>query len=164
MLYELAHDPKFWVSLAFVVFVGLMVWKASKPILDGIDARGERIKAELDEAQRLREEAQKALAEYKRKQRDAAKEAEDLLANARHEADLLRKQAAEDLKLTLARREKAAVEKIAQAEAQAVQEVRAQAVDIAIAATAKLLSENVDPTRDQAMVDQAIKDLGRKLH
>ena len=72
MLQELAHDPKFWVSLAFVVFVGLMVWKASKPILAGIDARGERIKAELDEAQRLREEAQKALAEYKRKQRDAA--------------------------------------------------------------------------------------------
>ena len=160
----LFNDPTFWVAIAFVVFVALMVWKASKPILTGIDARAERIKAELDEAQRLREEAQKALAEYKRKQRDAAKEAEDLLANARHEAELLRRQAAEDLKETLARREKAAIEKIAQAEAQALQEVRAQAVDIAIAATAKLLSENVDPNRDQSIVDQAIKDLGRKLH
>ena len=160
----LFHDPTFWVAVAFFVFVGLMLWKASKPILAGIDARGERIKAELDEAQRLREEAQKALAEYKRKQRDAAKEAEDLLASAKHEADLLRKQAAEDLKQTLARREKAALEKIAQAETNAIQDVRGQAVDIAIAATAKLLSENVDPTRDQAMVDQAIKDLGRKLH
>ncbi len=158
------NDPTFWVAIAFVVFVGLMVWKASKPILAGIDARGERIKAELDEAQRLREEAQKALAEYKRKQRDVAKEAEDLLANAKHEADLLRNQAAEDLKATLARREKAALEKIAQAEVQAVQDVRALAVDIAMAATAKLLSENVDPNRDQAMVDQAIKDLGQKLH
>src|SRR3546814_14781190 len=93
-----------------------------------------------------------------------SKEAEDLLANAKHEAELLRRQAAEDLKETLARREKAAIEKIAQAETQALQEVRAQAVDIAIAATAKLLSDTVDPTRDQAMVDQAIKDLGRKLH
>lgn len=158
------HDPTFWVAIAFVVFVGLMVWKATKPILAGIDARGERIKTELDEAQRLREEAQKALAEYKRKQRDVAKEAEDLLANAKHEAELLRNQAAEDLKATLARREKAALEKIAQAEVQAVQDVRALAVDIAMAATAKLLSENVDPTRDQAMVDQAIKDLGQKLH
>jgi F-type H+-transporting ATPase subunit b len=158
------HDPTFWVAIAFIVFVGLMVWKARKPVLDGIDARAERIKAELDEAQRLREEAQKALAEYKRKQRDAAKEAEELLANARHEADLLRRQAAEDLKQTLARREKAALEKISQAETQAVQDVRAKAVDIAIAATAKLLSENVDPRRDQAMVDQAIKDLGRRLH
>lgn len=158
------NDPTFWVAIAFVVFVGLMVWKASKPILAGIDARGERIKAELDEAQRLREEAQKALAEYKRKQRDVAKEAEDLLANAKHEANLLRNQAAEDLKATLARREKAALEKIAQAEVQAVQDVRALAVDIAMAATAKLLSENVDPNRDQAMVDQAIKDLGQKLH
>ena len=160
----LMHDPTFWVALAFVVFVALVAWKASKPILDGIDARAERIKAELDEAQRLREEAQKALAEYKRKQRDAVKEAEDMLASAKHEADLLRKQAAEDLKETLARREKAALDKIAQAEASALQDVRAQAVDIAIAATAKLLSENVDPQRDQAMVDQAIQDLGRKLH
>ena len=158
------HDPTFWVAIAFVVFVGLMVWKATKPILAGIDARGERIKTELDEAQRLREEAQKALAEYKRKQRDVAKEAEDLLANAKHEAELLRNQAAEDLKATLARREKAALEKIAQAEVQAVQDVRALAVDIAMAATAKLLSENVDPTRDQAMGDQAIKDLGQTLH
>jgi F-type H+-transporting ATPase subunit b len=158
------HDPTFWVAIAFIVFAGLMVWKARKPVLDGIDARAERIKAELDEAQRLREEAQKALAEYKRKQRDAAKEAEELLANARHEADLLRRQAAEDLKQTLARREKAALEKIAQAETQAIQDVRARAVDIAIAATAKLLSENVDPQRDQALVDQAIKDLGRRLH
>lgn len=158
------NDPTFWVAVAFFVFAGLMVWKARKPVLDGIDARAERIKAELDEAQRLREEAQKTLAEYKRKQRDAAKEAEDLLASAKHEAELLRKQAAGDLELTLARREKAALEKIAQAEVQAVQDVRAQAVDIAIAATAKLLSENVDPSRDQAMVDQAIKDLGQKLH
>lgn len=158
------NDPTFWVAVAFFVFAGLMLWKARQPVLKGLDARAERIRAELDEAQRLREEAQKALAEYKRKQRDAAKEAEDLLANARHEAELLRRQAAEDLKETLARREKAAIEKIAQAEAQAVQEVRAQAVDIAIAATAKLLSENVDPQRDQSIVDQAIKDLGRKLH
>ena len=158
------NDPTFWVAVAFVVFAGLMVWKVRVPVLKGLDARAERIKAELDEAQRLREEAQKALAEYKRKQRDAAKEAEDLLANARHEADLLRRQAATDLEQTLARREKAALEKIAQAETQAVLDVRAKAVDITIAATAKLLSENVDPTRDQSMVDQAIKELGRKLH
>ncbi|MGF1629866.1 MAG: F0F1 ATP synthase subunit B [Kiloniellaceae bacterium] len=158
------NDPTFWVAVAFVVFAGLMVWKVRLPLLAALDARAERIKAELDEAQRLREEAQKALAEYKRKQRDAAKEAEDLLANARHEADLLRRQAAVDLEQTLARREKAALEKIAQAETQAVLDVRAKAVDIAIAATAKLLSENVDPTRDQTLVDQAIKNLGQKLH
>lgn len=164
MFHDLAYDPVFWVAIAFVVFAGLMIWKARKPVLDGIDARAERIRSELDEAQRLREEAQKTLAEYKRKQRDAAKEAEDLKASARHEAELLSKQAAEDLKATLARREKAALEKIAQAETQAVQDVRAQAVDIAIAATAKLLSESVDPQRDQVMVDQAIKDLGQKLH
>lgn len=160
----LLHDPTFWVAVAFFVFMGFMIWKARKPMLDGIDARAERIKAELDEAQRLREEAQKTLAEYKRKQRDAAKETDDLLANARHEAELLRKQAEKDLQETLARREKAALDKIAQAEAHAVQDVRAQAVDVAMAATAKLLSENVDPDRDQTMVNQAIKEMGQKLH
>jgi F-type H+-transporting ATPase subunit b len=158
------NDPTFWVAIAFFVFAGLMIWKARQPVLKGLDARAERIKAELDEAQRLREEAQKMLAEYKRKQRDVAKEAEDLLANARHEADLLRRQAAADLEQTLARREKAALEKIAQAETQAVLDVRAKAVDIAIAATAKLLSENVDATRDQALLDEAIKNLGSRLH
>src|SRR3546814_8996364 len=95
------NDPTFWVAVAFVVFAGLMIWKARQPVLQSLDARAERIRAELDEAQRLREEAQKALAEYKRKQRDAAKEAEDLLASARHEADLLRRQAADDLTQTL---------------------------------------------------------------
>ena len=158
------NDPTFWVAIAFFVFAGLMIWKARQPVLKGLDARAERIKTELDEAQRLREEAQKMLAEYKRKQRDVAKEAEDLLANARHEADLLRRQAAADLEQTLARREKAALEKIAQAETQAVLDVRAKAVDIAIAATAKLLSDNVDATRDQALLDDAIKNLGSRLH
>ncbi|MPZ08595.1 MAG: F0F1 ATP synthase subunit B [Kiloniellaceae bacterium] len=158
------NDPTFWVAIAFFVFAGLMIWKARQPVLKGLDARAERIKTELDEAQRLREEAQKMLAEYKRKQRDVAKEADDLLANARHEADLLRRQAAADLEQTLARREKAALEKIAQAETQAVLDVRAKAVDIAIAATAKLLSENVDATRDQALLDDAIKNLGSRLH
>src|SRR3546814_10932727 len=107
----------------------------------------------------MREEAQKALAEYKRKQRDAAKEAEDLLASARHEANLLRRQAADDLTQTLARREKAAIEKIAQAEAQAVQEVRAPAADMAIAATARLLPDSVDPTRARGMLEQDIQEL-----
>ena len=158
------NNPTFWVAVAFFLFMGLMFWKARKPVLDGLDARAERIKAELDQAQRLREEAQKALAEYKRKERDAAKEAEAMLAHAKHEAELIRKQAAEDLQAVLRRRERAAVEKIAQAEVQAVQEVRSQAVDIAMAATAKLLSDSVDPGRDQAMVDQAIQDLRAKLH
>ena len=158
------NDPTFWVAVGFFVFVGLIVWKVRQPMLEGLDARAERIKSELDEAQRLREEAQKALAEYKRKQRDAAKEAETMLAHAKREAKLIREEATEDLKAVLRRRERAAVEKIAQAETQAIQEVRSQAVDIAMAATAKLLSENVDPGRDQAMVDQAIRDLSGKLH
>ena len=103
------NDPTFWVAIAFVVFVGLMVWKARKPVLDGIDARAERIKAELDEAQRLREEAQHALAEYKRMQRDAAKEAEEILRLAASEADTMRERARDDLSRSVQRREQQAI-------------------------------------------------------
>ena len=158
------HDPTFWVAIAFVVFVIAVFKPAKAAICGGLDARADRIRAELEEAARLREEAQKMLADYKRKQSEAAKEAEAMLAHAKEEAETLRQQAAADLAATLKRREAAAVEKIAQAEAQALQEVRHKAVDIAVAATASLLKESIDETKASALVDQSIQDLQGKLH
>ena len=158
------YDPTFWVAVAFVIFVaatGKPIWKA---ITGGLDARAERIRQELDEATRLREEAQKMLAEYKRQQSEAASEAEAMLAHAREEAERLRDQAATDIAETLQRREQAAVEKIAQAEAKALQEVRARAVDIAVAATGKILAETIDEAKAGELVDQSIRELKGKLH
>ena len=120
--------------------------------------------AEIEEAQALREEAQKTLAEYKRKQRDALKEAEAILDHAKVEAKRHGEQAERDLEAALERREQAAVEKIAQAEAQALQEVRDQAIEMALAATAKLISDNLDQGRADQMIDRAIRDLSGKLH
>ncbi len=158
------EDPTFWVAIAFAAFVILAAKPITRVLFGALDARAERIRAEIEEAQALREEAQKTLAEYKRKQRDALKEAEAILDHAKVEAARLGEQAVRDLEAALERREQAAVEKIAQAEAQALQEVRDQAIEMALAATAKLIADNLDKGRADEMVDQAIRDLSGKLH
>jgi F-type H+-transporting ATPase subunit b len=161
---HLLQSAEFWVAVAFVIFVIFMLWKATKPMMAALDARAERIKTELDEAKRLREEAQKLLAEYQRKERDAAKEAEAMLHHAREEATRLREKAAEDLKASVKRREQQALDRIAQAEAQAEAQVRAQAVDLAVAATRQILAEKLDETQAARLVDEALKDLPGKLN
>ena len=158
------EDPTFWVAVAFLMFVALAARPVVRAVTGALDARSARIRTELEEAQALREEAQKTVAEFKRKQRDALKEAELILDHAKVEAKRLRERAERDLEAALERREQAALDKIAQAEAQALQEVRDQAIEVALVATAKLISENLGPERSGAMIDQAIRDLSGKLH
>ena len=128
---------------------------------------GARKKAEsrrLDEAQTLHEEAQHLLAEYQRKQRDAAREAAQTIEQARSEAERLRADALENLERTIERRKAAAGEKISQAEADAVRAVRHAAVDIAIAATARVIGERLGEDRASVLIDDAVKDLPRHLN
>lgn len=156
--------PEFWVFLAFVVFVFLVWKKAKAAILGALDARAEKIRAELDEAQRLREDAQSALAAYQRRQRDALKEAEAIIAHAREEAARIRAQAAADLEAALKRREVQAVDRIAQAEAAAVSEVRHLTVDLAVQAGRKLLTEGITAKQADALIDRSIAELPKHLH
>jgi F-type H+-transporting ATPase subunit b len=157
-------EPAFWVGVAFFVVVGL----AFRPVLNGIgaalDARAAKIKARLDEAARLREEAQETLARYQRKQRDAMKEAEEIIAHAKAEAERLAAQAAKDLEASLKRREQQAMDRIAQAEAQALKEVQNLAVEVAISAARQVLAESISKTQAATLVDAAIEELPRKLH
>ena len=139
----------------------MKIWKALATMLD---QRSLKIKADLDEAQKLKDEAQALLAEYQRKQRDAMREAEDIIANAKSLAGRQIKEAAEKLEQNLARREKASLDKIAQAEAQALAEVRREAVDVATAAAAKLIQSQLDGAKGSALIDQAIAEVGKKLH
>lgn len=159
-------DPTFWVAIAFIIFVALAIKPLGvhRQMFAALDKRGQRIGKEIEEAEALREEAQKLLADYKRKQRDAVKEAEEIVAHAKAEAGRLREQAQKDLEASLQRREQAAMEKIAQAEAQALQEIRNQAVDVALAATARLISDNLDQAKSASLVDEAIGDLSGKLN
>lgn len=158
------QSTTFWVLVAFVAFIVLVWNKAKAAILGALDARAERIRQEIEQAQTLRDEAQAMLAQYQRKQRDALKEAESIVAAAREEADRIRRNAAAELEASLKRREAQAIEKIAQAETQALQQVRDLAVDLATAATEKLLVENIDQARRDRLVDDAIRDLAGKLH
>ncbi|WP_119462115.1 F0F1 ATP synthase subunit B [Rhodospirillaceae bacterium SYSU D60014] len=161
---ELLQDPRFWVAVAFVIFVVLVARPAGRMIGGNLDSRSSRIKAELDEARKLREEAQSLLADYQRKQRDALKEAEDVLAHAVAEAERMQREASANLDAALARRERMAMDKIAQAEAQAIADVRNRAVDVAIGATTRLLSDTIDAHQAGALVDSAITDLSKQLH
>lgn len=158
------NKPEFWVAVSFVIFMALL-WKKIVAAFTGmLDARTEKIRQELDEAQRLREEAQSLLASYQRRQRDAQKEAEEIIAHAREEAERLRRQAAVDLENTLKRREAQAMDRIAQAETAAMQEVRSLTVDLAIAASRKLLSENMPQAQQDALVSQAVAELPKHLN
>lgn len=157
-------DPTFWVAVAFAIFLVATIRPLSKALTAALDGRVERIRSQLDEAQSLREEAQKTLAEYKRMQRDAETEAARMIEHAKEEAGRIRAQAEQDLEGALARRAQQAEEKIQQAEATALKQVRDQAVDVAMAATARLLVETVDKTRDKTLVDQSIDDLAGKLN
>ncbi|HEX6103702.1 MAG TPA: F0F1 ATP synthase subunit B, partial [Alphaproteobacteria bacterium] len=143
---------------------GLIVWKGLTPILAALDARSNRIRQQIEEARSLRAEAERALGEANRKVREATRETEGILAQARAEAERLKRQSAENLEATLKRREQNALDKIAQAEKNAVDEVRARAVEVAVAATARLLQEQMDGARGDKLVEESIAEVGRKLH
>src|SRR6266852_1797474 len=128
-------EAEFWVAVAFVIFVGVLgYFGAHKALVKGIDDRRDRIKAEPNEARRLKEEAQALLAGYERKQQEVEREAEAIIASATAEAERLAAEAAAKMEEFVARRTKMAEDKIAQAEAQALADVRAAAADAAVAA------------------------------
>lgn len=158
------QDPTFWVAVGFLLLVVGLFKPIKKVVLGALDDRAEKIRQNLDEAASLREEAQQLLAEYQRKQRDAVKETENLIARAQAEADRLAREGAQKLEDTLKRRELLAVEKLAQAEEEAVREVRLMAIKLAVEATRSLIAERLNEDRSSSLVDEAIAELSEKLH
>ena len=158
-------DATFWVGAAFVLFVGILVYLKVPGMLTGaLDERAKKISDDLDQARELREEAQVLLATYQRKQRDALKEAEEIIAHAKEEAMREAEQAEKKLEEAIARRQQAALNKIALAEAQAENEVRDTAIEIAIAAATAVVAQQVLGDRADALVDTAIQELRRHLN
>jgi F-type H+-transporting ATPase subunit b len=157
--------PEFWVLVSFVLFIGLIVYlKVPGKVTAMLDERAARISRELDEARKLREEAQGLLADYERKRRDADKEAEAIIAQAREEAEAFAVETRQKLVEMVERRGHMAEEKIAQAEAQAVKEVRAAAAELAIAAATRIISDEVQGAKADQLVDASIADLKDRLH
>jgi F-type H+-transporting ATPase subunit b len=161
MLYE----PEFWVAVAFVIFVaGLGYLGVHKTLMKALDDRRDRIKAELDEAARLKNEALALLAEYQRKRQEAENEAQSIIAGAKAEAERMAVEATAKAEEFVARRTKMAETKIAQAEAQAVADVRSAAADAAIAAAGKILAQQAKGPIAGDLVAKGIEDVRNKLN
>jgi F-type H+-transporting ATPase subunit b len=157
------HEPEFWVAVGFVLLVAALARPIGRGMGAALDTRADKIRATLEEAAKLREEAQRLLGDYERKTRDALRESEDIVAQARSEAERMAAEASAALATAIQRREQLAIEKIAQAEAEAVREVRTTAVDVAVAAARRLIAEHLGAARSSALIDQAIRDVPSKL-
>jgi F-type H+-transporting ATPase subunit b len=159
------NSPEFWVAISFLIFVGILI-KMGVPALvtKALDDRADLVRKELDQARRLREEAQDLLADYQRKQRAADEEAKAIIDEARREAEAMKAESARSLKEQLERRTRLAEEKIARAEAQAVSEVRATAVDVAMSTAERLIAEKLSGDGGADLMSRSIRDLRGKLN
>jgi F-type H+-transporting ATPase subunit b len=161
---EMFHDPEFWVALAMVVIIVAALRPVLRTVNTNLDKRAAGIRAEIEEARKLREDAQALLAQYQKKQREAMAEAEGIIAQARADAARLKTEAEQDLVAAIERRKQQALDRIAQSEAQALKDVRNTAVDVALAAAETLIRENVGQTQQQALADKAIAELPKRLN
>ncbi|MRU15000.1 F0F1 ATP synthase subunit B [Roseovarius sp. A21] len=158
-------NTNFIVLMAFIVFVGVVFYfKVPSLLGQKLDERAEGIKAELDEARALREEAQTLLASYERKQKEVQAQADRIVAHAKEEAAEAAEQAKEDLKTSIARRIQAAEDQIASAEANAVKEVRDKAIAIAVGAAKDVVAKQMTATEGNKLIDEAIGQVDAKLH
>jgi F-type H+-transporting ATPase subunit b len=162
---EFLQEAEVWVGVGFVVVVGLILYKRVPAMIGrALDKRAAAIAAELDNARKLREEAMELLKQYQRKQRETGKEADAIITEARAEADRYAAEAKAALKAQLERRAKAAQDKIAQAEAQALAEIRALAADAAAAAAEKILAERLDEKRAGELIRKALGEIPNRLN
>ena len=161
---SILNNPSLWVAISFVLFVILVAKPAWKFATSALDKRIDEIRSRIEEATKLREEAQDLLAAHKRKMAEAGKEADNIINQAREEAQDLKTKLLEELEVSLQRREKLAVDRIAQAEADAQEEVRTLTTDIALAAARGLLTDAVKDSKADALVNNAIKELPEKLN
>ena len=162
MLFE---DPETWVAIAFIIMLGIFAWLGvHRTVLTALDHRAERIKAELDDASRLKDEAAKVLAEYKAKRATAEREAEEIITNAKAEAERIAAEAKTKMEDFVARRTKTAESKIALAEAQALADVRAAAADAAVQAASTILSQSVKGPVADDLLAKGIDEVRQKLN
>ena len=158
-------EPEFWVAVAFVILMGVFAYFGiHRTVLTTLDHRSDRIKAELDDARRLKEEAAKLLAQCKARQASAEREAQDIITSARAEAERIAAEAKTKMEDFVARRTKTAESKIALAEAQALADVRAAAADAAVAAASTILSQSVKGQIADDLLAKGIAEVREKLN
>jgi F-type H+-transporting ATPase subunit b len=162
---EFLNNTNIVVGIGFVIFVGVLLYAGVPALLTRkLDERAMRIRAELDEARALRDEAQTLLAGYERRQKEVKVQAEDIVTAARREAEKAAVVAKEEIRKSVARRMQTATEQIAAAEQAAVRQIKDQAVAIAVAAAADVMRGRMEDADADRLIDGAIADVGAKLH
>jgi F-type H+-transporting ATPase subunit b len=165
MLHTILTNPEFWIGVGFVIVASSLLYLGvPRMITTQLDARAAGIAAELDTARKLREEAEIVLAQYRRKAQDVESEAAAILNAAREDADRFSAEARAALALQIERRTKQAQDKIGQAEAAAMAEIRTLAADAAAVAAEKLIAASMDEKRAGTLIAQSIQDLPGKLN
>jgi F-type H+-transporting ATPase subunit b len=158
-------QPEFWVAIAFVILMAVFAWLGvHRTVLTALDHRAQRIKAEIDDARRLKEEAAKLLADYQARRASAEREAQEIVTNARAEAERVAAEAKTRMEDFVARRTKTAENKIALAEAQALADVRAAAAEAAVAAASTVLSQSVKGSVADDLLTKGIAEVKAKLN
>ena len=158
-------EPEFWVAVAFVILMGVFAYFGiHRTVLQSLDHRRDRIKAELDDARRLKDDAAKLLAEYKARHASAEREAQDIIASAQADAERIASEAKAKLEDFVARRTKTAESKIALAEAQAIADVRSAAANAAVTAASSILSQSVTGSVADNLLAKGITEVRQKLN
>lgn len=162
---DIFYNSNFVFLLALILFFAIIIYYGvHKLIFKGLDERAKRIRDELDEARRLREEAQKTFADFERKSREVSTQADEIVEHAKAEAERAGEKAKADLRASIERRLKGADEQIAMAEREAVREVKDRAVRIAIAAAADVMRERMTAEKADALIEQSIDSVGARLN
>lgn len=158
-------DATFWALIALVLFFAILIWKKVPGLLGSkLDERATAIASELDEAKRLREQAQELLAEYEKKRIEAEAEASKIVAQAKREAEIYGTESRRKMSEQIERRTRLAEQKIAQAEAAAVKDVRAAASDLAIEAAARILGTDAKGAKGASLIDESIAAVRKQLN
>lgn len=158
-------NTDFVVLIAFILFVGVLFYLRVPSMIGALlDKRAGTIQTELDEAKKLRDEAQALLASYERKQREVQEQADRIVETAKSEASSAAEQAKADIARSVERRLASATDQIASAEASAVREVRDQAVNVAVAAAQNVIASQTSAADGNKLIDQAIATVDQKLH
>lgn len=162
---DFLNNTNIVVAIGFVIFVGILIYVGVPAMVTKkLDERAVRIRKELDEARALRDEAQSLLASYERRQKEVSVQAEEIVAAARVEAEKAAETAKEEIRRSVARRMQTAGEQIQAAEQAAIRQIKDRAVAVAVAAAGDVLKQRMKPGEADKLVDQAISEVGAKLH
>lgn len=162
---SLLHDTNTWVTVAFLIVVAIALAVGVPKILGSfLRSRADGVRNQLDEAKSIREEAQRLLADFQKRQREAEEEADGIIDQAKRDAKIMAEEARVKMDEQLTRRRKAAEDRIARAEAQAIAEIRGKTADLAVAAAREIIADRLDSKSQGQMIDRAIADVGSRLH